>query len=103
MTITLSKDQRVAVDGILDTINENPDKATATVLTGSAGTGKSTTILELIKALRATHNNYYLTAMTHKAAKVVSDITYREVLTVHKLFALKPTVDRRGKEIIKQL
>ncbi|MEA2037094.1 MAG: AAA family ATPase, partial [Nanoarchaeota archaeon] len=42
-------------------------------------------------------------AMTHKAAKVVSDITYREVLTVHKLFALKPTVDRRGKEIIKQL
>ena len=49
MSFQFSQDQLDAVDSICDDlVNSNPKKHTIAVLTGSAGTGKTTVVRELL-------------------------------------------------------
>ena len=73
MFFQLSKDQIKAVDGICTTLVEaDPDSAALAVLTGSAGTGKTTVIFELMQRIRKYPIPLHieLCATTHRAAAV---------------------------------
>lgn len=106
-----SQDQLDAMTGIcdaleIDTISYSHKIA---VLTGSAGTGKTTVIGEIINRVENTNNMIpiALCASTHRAAHVLNDTVSngnlfikKEVTTAHKLFKLRPTVSSSGKELI---
>ena len=117
MFFQFSQDQLDAVNGICDKLaNSNPKSHMIAVLTGSAGTGKTTVVGEIINRMSADSPliPIELCATTHRAANVLEDITtslnnggYRfnavkDVHTGHALFKLRPTVTKTGKEIIKQ-
>ena len=92
--MNFSQDQLNAIDGICDTLQLHLISYThkIAVLTGSAGTGKTTVIGEIID--RAKDINYMipiaLCASTHRAARVLADtvvlIGKDQTTTAHKLF-----------------
>ncbi len=99
--MNFSPDQVKAIDGICnELLNSNPRSHALAVLTGSAGTGKSTVVLELLNRLEKESplSNIKLAATTHRAAKVLQDIISIPVSTIHGLFKLRPSNDRYGKE-----
>lgn len=101
MPLNLSNDQQTALANIMADIARKPNNGFGTcVLTGSAGTGKTTTVQEIIETLSSFDKKYHLTATTHKAAKVLSNIVGEEVTTVHNLFNLRPSVTKSGVETI---
>ena len=59
-------------------------------LTGPAGSGKSTIIK---KVLDNYHRGVVVSAPTHKAVSVISNITNKEGQTLHSLIGLRPDVD----------
>lgn len=63
------------------------------VLTGGPGTGKTTTINTIIKALSAMQLSIALTAPTGRASKRMSQVTGREAKTLHRLLGVKPGND----------
>lgn len=68
--------------------------ATAFSLVGSAGTGKSTIIKELLNWISDSRINYVLCAPTHKAGLVLRNITKKDdVITVHRLLSLTPNLE----------
>lgn len=98
MSVQLSDDQRKAVDGIHKLFNDTgPDKHAIAVLTGSAGTGKTTTTIELIRLLQF-DSPVTLCATTNRAAVVLAHVTAQEVITAHNAFKLKPSISKYGKE-----
>ena len=107
----LSQDQRNAVNSICDKLaNSNPKKHAIAVLTGSAGTGKTTVVGEIINKMNAYSplTPIALCATTHRAANVLENITtklstYQKVDTGHSLFKLRPSATKTGKEINKQV
>ncbi len=104
MNFVLSPDQHNAVQGIYDTlINTDPKVHALAVLTGSAGTGKTTTVTEILNVLSKTlpQPHVELCATTHRAAMVLADIVGHPVQTAHALFKLRPSVTKYGKEILK--
>ena len=60
------------------------------VLTGGPGTGKSTTTLGIIQAMRASRLRITLAAPTGRAAKRMSEVTGMEAKTIHRLLEYKP-------------
>ncbi len=60
------------------------------VLTGGPGTGKTTTILAIIRLLQEMGNRVLLAAPTGRAAKRMSEITGMEAKTIHRLLEFKP-------------
>ena len=54
------------------------------VLRGYAGTGKTTSVAALVKALPHFRLNVVLMAPTGRAAKVISSYTGKRALTIHK-------------------
>ena len=104
MSFTLSHDQVIAVQGICDTLlDADPGTSSIAVLTGSAGTGKSTVVAELIQQASVHHNDVHveLCATTHRAASVLQDIVGHPVQTGHAVFKLRPSVTKYGKEELK--
>lgn len=61
------------------------------VLTGGPGTGKTTTVLGIIKAFKECGCNIQLAAPTGKAAKRLSDVTGMSAKTIHRLLEYSPT------------
>jgi hypothetical protein len=59
-------------------------------LAGSAGSGKSTMVKKILENYRG---GVVVTAPTHKAVKVISNITKKEGNTLHSLLGLRPDVD----------
>lgn len=102
MSFILSSDQQAAIDGIYNQfISADTDKPGIAVLTGSAGTGKTTVLKDLLKRLWATPPlEVVLCATTHRAAEVLRDITGQPVVTAHSAFKLKPGVTKYGKPTI---
>jgi len=100
MKFTLSTDQSKAITGIVDTLTSDPSKHAIAVLTGAAGVGKSVVVGEIITALRKNDPMVCieLGAATHRAATVLQDMVGQDVSTAHKLFKLKPSVARYGKQ-----
>lgn len=104
MAFQLSPDQTNAVQGICDILlDPTLDKCAFAVLTGDAGTGKTTVISEILEQTykQSTITNIELCAATHRAAAVMQDIVGREVTTGHAAFKLRPTVNKYGKEVLK--
>ena len=60
------------------------------ILTGGPGTGKTTTTLGIISALRARGGKILLAAPTGRAAKRLSEATGLEAKTIHRLLEVKP-------------
>src|SRR5690606_35978641 len=59
------------------------------ILRGYAGTGKTTIISTLVKALPSIRKRTVLLAPTCRAAKVIGNYSCRQVLTFHKNICLK--------------
>lgn len=108
MTITLTDDQQKAVNALTGFLAD--DRETAFVLSGYAGTGKSTMIRYVLdnigntlKAVRLINPKlpYYqvqLTATTNKAADNLSQITGETVPTIHSFLGLRVVTDYRTRE-----
>ena len=99
-----SQDQIDAIDGICDTLAIQSNRPSIAVLTGSAGTGKTTVVGEIIEKIksRSPITPVALCASTHRAANVLANtISHRiKVTTAHKLFKLRPVINDSGKETI---
>ncbi len=61
------------------------------VLTGGPGTGKSTTTLGIIQALKASGLRIALAAPTGRAAKRMTEVTGMEAKTIHRLLEYSPS------------
>jgi exodeoxyribonuclease V alpha subunit len=83
--VVLTEDQRAAV--------ELTGTAGVTVLTGGPGTGKSTTVRELVARARAAGANVALAAPTGRAAKRLEELTDHVATTVHRLLEARPDED----------
>lgn len=59
-------------------------------LSGSAGTGKSTILKEIIKGCEI---DTTITAPTHKAKSVIANMTGLQSVTIHSLLGLQPNLD----------
>lgn len=89
--VKLGEEQIQAIEAIKKFIETSPE--TAFSLIGSAGTGKTTIMKELIKWLRA-RKKYCLCAPTHKAKLVLERLTGDyNTQTLHKLLALAPNIE----------
>lgn len=62
-------------------------------LYGFAGTGKTAVTKVIIGYLENKFIPYQLVCPTHKAKKILATTTQREVITIHQLLALKPSID----------
>lgn len=60
------------------------------VLTGGPGTGKTTSLRALIRALELARCSYALASPTGRAAKRLSEATGRQARTVHRLLEYRP-------------
>jgi exodeoxyribonuclease-5 len=104
MSFQFSKDQIDAVNGICNQLLDlNTKSHVITVLTGSAGTGKTTVIGELINRLaqQSPTTSIAVCATTNRAATVLQDIVNGPVVTGHALFKLRPSLTKYGKEVLK--
>ena len=98
-----SQDQSDALDGICDILLNTPLRQSGVaVLTGSAGTGKSTVLRELVDRVErcAPTLTVHLAATTHRAADVLRQIIGRPVSTGYSLFKLRPSVTKYGNPTI---
>ena len=86
--VVLTADQRAAVDVVAD--------AGVSVLTGGPGTGKSTTVRELVTRARAGGANVALAAPTGRAAKRLGELTDHPATTIHRLLEARPDEDEGG-------
>lgn len=82
-SITLDDNQKEAV---LASCNHG-----CVVITGGPGTGKTTTINTIIKALSSMELSIALAAPTGRAAKRMSQVTGLEAKTIHRLLCVKPS------------
>lgn len=91
ISFTPNDEQVKALDHLVDFIKS--DKLT-TVLSGSAGTGKTSIIKILLQYLKMTsRREVTLAAPTHKAKMILSRLSNKdEATTLHKLLQLKPDV-----------
>ena len=71
----------------------NSSKETAFSLIGSAGTGKTSIMLEIINELNRYHTRFVLCAPTHQAKLVLEKSSGEEVITIHKLLSLSPNIE----------
>lgn len=89
--IQLGEEQLQALQSMKTFIESSPE--TAFTLVGSAGTGKTTIMKELIKWLKY-KIDYCLCAPTHKAKLVIEKLTGEsEAVTLHKLLSLSPNIE----------
>lgn len=66
---------------------------TTTTLSGSAGTGKTSLVIEYLDYLDDKGIPYILAAPTHKAKLVLEALTGQGAFTVHQLLSLQPNLD----------
>lgn len=69
---------------------ETAVKSKLLILTGGPGTGKTTTTLGIITALKTVGAQIILAAPTGRAAKRMSEATGMEAKTIHRLLEVKP-------------
>lgn len=110
--MTPSVDQEKALDEVIQFIIDDNENEIA--IAGSAGTGKTVLtkfILErardmgLLKLLTGfeIERDVYLTSTTNKAAKVLSEATGEEAITIHSLFGLRVINDyKTGKTFLQK-
>ena len=81
----------------LDALQRDAVKTAVThgvcVLTGGPGTGKTTTIKTILEFFELENMNICLAAPTGRAAKRMTEATYRGAKTIHRLLEVKGAVD----------
>ncbi|MBC8234063.1 AAA family ATPase [bacterium] len=82
MNIRLAENQKAAIKKALD--------CKVMILTGGPGTGKTTTILGIIRLFEQLGRNITLACPTGRAAKRLSEVTGREAKTIHRLLEYSP-------------
>jgi hypothetical protein len=109
--IILTEDQQPVFDSLWKFVNEgDPDGSYMALFSGGAGSGKSTTIMQLIEKFlaEALFNNIAVCATTNKALKVVKSMLDPEMrdkvtlCTIHSLLGLKHRVTNNGKEVFER-
>ena len=90
----LFKDQQDSLLEIIDFFQNNEKEH---LLTGSAGTGKSTLIESVLDEAKRAKLHVKFCAPTHKAADIVADKTGGECSTVHAMFNIKIRETIEGK------
>jgi exodeoxyribonuclease-5 len=78
-----TKQQRIAIDKLVS-FSFYPNRFATFVLSGYAGTGKTTLLGAYIKGLKSVAIKSVLLAPTGRAAKVLSSKSKRQVFTIHK-------------------
>lgn len=86
----LSKEQSDALERLKEFIESDKD---VIVLSGYAGTGKTSIMKEYIEFLDNKYYNYQLCAPTHKAKLVLQKVTNCDTITLHSLLKLSPKLD----------
>jgi len=83
----------------LDQFIESKEDKEVFVLTGYAGTGKTSLLTALVRVLPLFNYKFVLLAPTGRAAKVMSQFTQRTAFTIHKkIYKTKGSTDRGGLE-----
>ena len=85
MRIRFASQQREAIHTAMAT--------RAMILTGGPGTGKTTTVVGMIRLFEAEGKHITLTAPTGRAAKRLSETTDREAKTIHRLLEFSPQIN----------
>ena len=85
----LTKSQKIGLEKILNWVNDDKSVRTIT-LSGFAGTGKTTLLKFFLEKYRY---RVAVTAPTHKAVSVISNILNRPGVTLHSLHGLRPNVN----------
>ena len=84
----------------LDLLQKDAVKSAVTrgvcVLTGGPGTGKTTTIKTIIEFFESEDMSIILAAPTGRAAKRMTEATYREAKTIHRMLEVKGMTDGEG-------
>ncbi len=89
--------QRLAAEGNVKLSDQQKDSVRAalnnkvSVLTGGPGTGKTTTLRAVIRALESVNAKYALASPTGRAAKRLSEATDRRARTIHRLLGYNPS------------
>ncbi len=76
--------------GTAKNMTERTEERLLTVLSGPAGTGKSTLMKMVLAYLKDAGLPYVLTATTHQAAKVLTKVAGADAVTIHKALSLVP-------------
>src|SRR3954452_24617626 len=106
MKIELNDDQAAAMDQILAAYDAGE---TRHVLTGNAGTGKTTLVQMLVEAFKKKKVSVCVTAPTHKAVSVLTsklrdaELHSVETMTIHSLLGLKPKQNEEDTVLIRSL
>ena len=105
--MNFSQDQIKAINGICNQLLDPTlhNSHVINVLTGPAGTGKTTVVAEIINQLRSREATIHISlcATTNRAAAVLENIVKEDVATGHILFKLRPVVTKYGKESLKKV
>jgi exodeoxyribonuclease-5 len=111
MNVKLTEHQQPVFNSIWDFVEKgDPDGSYMALLAGSAGSGKSTMTIELVKKVlaEAIFNNIAVCSPTHKSLRVIKEmlpITERSKIkfsTVHALLGLKHKITNNGKEVFER-
>lgn len=102
--ITLNDDQQSALDAILAA---RASGAKRHLLTGYAGSGKTTLMQEVVRRLGERHDRVAITAPTHKAVAVLARKLREagieaETTTIHALLGLRPSPTDGERTILKR-
>lgn len=93
-TLSLTENQKEAVQQIQNFINSNDD---VFILTGAAGTGKTTVIKNIIESINGNISDVVLLAPTNRAVKVLSKKTGIQASTVHsEIYSIKEIKNSDG-------
>ena len=91
--ITLNPEQAIAIDSLLDFLQDPDPVSQYFVLSGFAGTGKTFCLREVVSRMADSKMHFEFTAPTNKAVKVLRAITGK-ARTIYSLLGL--TVDKSG-------
>ena len=93
MAIKLTEHQQSKVDKVID----NLGLFGKALLSGVAGTGKTTSVEDIIKSYQKRHKSVWITGTTHKSVEVISKmsaLSEKRISTIHSFLNLVP--DRTG-------
>jgi exodeoxyribonuclease-5 len=91
--ISLTPEQQMAVEKLLDFIQDPDPVSPYFVFSGFAGTGKTFCMREVVARTAGSRTNFAYTAPTNKAAKVLKAVT-GEACTIYSLLGLR--IDKSG-------
>ena len=101
MSFNLSEKQLSTLNEVLEYYHACSGKGYA-LLTGKAGTGKTTVTKELVSRLRKDEISVALTATTHEAVSVIRAVFNYSVIadTVHRYLKLRLVKTEKGEEVL---